>query len=143
MTYRRIVILLMLVGGACLLLGGMAGMYSLYEASQACGRTTGTVRRIQTKRIYRSRKIRYESRMQVCYQTPRYGKLVVSTENYNPFRSEGDEVLVWYHPDRPREIRLPWSECAVWGLLIAAGLTGICIGIVARKEPPPTKDANE
>lgn len=123
-----IIALLVLIVGIFLLGEGTAGLYSLYTASQNYERTVGVVRKFQTKRIYRYRKMRYESRMQVVYPTTRYGELSVSKISYWPFRSVGDKLMIWYHPDHPYEIRFPKSECILWAFLIVFGL--ICIIVV-------------
>lgn len=130
----RIFSLLLLVVGTFLLLGGAGGFVSLYMASQKYEHTTGVIRDYQTRKIYRYRKIRYESQMLISYPTDRYGDLLVTRTSYPPFRSKGDKLPVWYHPDHPREIRLPNSECMLWGLLAVAGLIGIYGGWACRKD---------
>ena len=63
----RIFSLLLLVVGTFLLLGGAGGFVSLYMASQKYEHTTGVIRDYQTRKIYRYRKIRYESQMLISY----------------------------------------------------------------------------
>lgn len=127
---NQIIALLVLVVGIFLFGGGTVGLYSLYTASQNYERTVGVVRKFQTKRIYRYRKMRYESRMQVVYPTTRYGEMSVSKISHWPFRSVGDKLTIWYRPDRPHEIRLPKSECMLWGSLVVLGLICIYSGII-------------
>lgn len=125
MTRIKIVMILMIAVGAVLLLVGVCGAYSLHAAAGDYERTTGTVRRIQTTRIYRQKKLRYDSKMWISYSTARYGELTAVVTSHCPFRSEGDKVVVWYRPDRPRDILRPRAELITDGLLAAAGL--ICL----------------
>lgn len=130
----RMVSLLMLAVGVLFLLGGVGGFASLCIASQNYEHTTGVIRKYQTKRVHRFRKIRYKSEMLIGYPTPKYGEMFVSRASYWPFRSEGDRLPVWYHPEHPRDIRLPNSECLLWGFLTVSGLIVIYVGTRLRKE---------
>lgn len=124
----QIIVLFLLVVGGFLFLGGIVGLSSLFIASKDCETTTGVVKKYQSKRVYRHRKIRYENEMLICYSTPRYGDLYVSEKSYCPFRKVGDEVTVWYHPEHPREIRLLVLECCIWGVLLVFGVLCIAAG---------------
>ena len=64
----QIIALLLLISGIVLLGGGVWGFYSLYAISHRYEHTTGIIRTLQTKKIYRYRKIRYKKEMQICYQ---------------------------------------------------------------------------
>ena len=56
----QIIALLLLISGIVLLGGGVWGFYSLYAISHRYEHTTGIIRTLQTKKIYRYRKIRYK-----------------------------------------------------------------------------------
>mgnify|MGYP000321738794 FL=1 len=71
--------------------------------------------------------------MQIAYSTDKYGDLFATRISYWPLRSVGDKVSVWYHPHRPHEIRLPESECMLWGLLVASGFICMCGSVVFWK----------
>jgi len=129
----QIIVLLLLVVGGFLFLGGIAGLSSLFIASKDCESTTGVVKKYDRKRVYRHRKIRYESTMLVSYSTPKYGEMHVYKKSHCPFREVGDELTVWYDRNRPEAIRLPVSESSLYGTLVVFGLLGICGGICYRK----------
>ena len=121
----QIIALLLLISGIVLLGGGVWGFYSLYAISHRYEHTTGIIRTLQTKKIYRYR--------QIAYSTDKYGDLFATRISYWPLRSVGDKVSVWYHPHRPHEIRLPESECMLWGLLVASGFICMCGSVVFWK----------
>lgn len=129
----QIIVLLLLVVGGFLFLGGIVGLSSLIIALKDCETTTGVVKKYNRKRIYRRRKIRYESEMLICYPTLKYGDMYVYEKSHNPFRKVGDELTVWYYRDRPEKIRLPASESSLYGTLVVFGLLGICGGVYCRK----------
>ena len=129
----QIIALLLLISGIVLLGGGVWGFYSLYAISHRYEHTTGTIRTLQIQKIYRYRKIRYKKEMQIAYSTDKYGDLFATRISYWPLRSVGDKVSVWYHPHRPHEIRLPESECMLWGLLVASGFICMCGSVVFWK----------
>lgn len=133
MTHQRIIVLFMFIVGGLLILGGVGGFYSLYKASQTYERTTGVVLKLRTKRVYRHRKYVYDTDMLVRYPTVRYGEVSASTKSYNPFRREGDGFLLWYNPDAPRDIRLPFSDCVLWGFLVASGAICVFGGVLMRR----------
>lgn len=130
----RAISLLMLVAGAFLLLGGVVGFASLYTASKEYESATGIVQDVQSKVEYRHRKRRYKNKMQISFPTLKYGEQRITCESYWPFRSKGDELTVWYHPDRPWESRLPGSESVLWGVLVASGVICIYGGLAVRKK---------
>ena len=107
--HSQLIAILLLVVGVCLFLGGVAGLGSLYMVSKNCESTTGVVKKYDRKRVYRHRKIRYESTMLVSYSTPKYGEMHVYKKSHCPFREVGDELTVWYDRNRPEAIRLPVS----------------------------------
>lgn len=131
--HSQLIAILLLVVGVCLFLGGVAGLGSLYMASKDCESTTGVVKKYDRKRVYRHRKIRYESTMLVSYSTPKYGEMHVYKKSYCPFREVGDELTVWYDRNRPEAIRLPVSESILFGTLVVFGVLCTYGGICYRK----------
>ena len=130
--HLKVGILLAYIVGSLLLLGGISGFYSLYLASQSYETTTAVITKLQKKKEYRSRKVRYNYTIWISYPTQKYGNLSASQTTHNPFLQVGDELTVWYHPERPREIRLPASECWLWTLLTGFGLLCIYGGFYFR-----------
>lgn len=130
--HLKVGILLAYIVGSLLLLGGISGLYSLYLASQSYETTTAVITKLQKKKEYRSRKVRYNYTIWISYPTQKYGNLSASQTTHNPFQQVGDELTVWYHPERPREIRLPASECWLWTLLTGLGLLCIYGGFYFR-----------
>ena len=90
----QIIALLLLISGIVLLGGGVWGFYSLYAISHRYEHTTGIIRTLQTKKIYRYRKIRYKKEMQIAYSTDKYGDVFATRISYWPLRSVGDKVSV-------------------------------------------------
>lgn len=105
--HLKVGILLAYIVGSLLLLGGISGFHSLYLASQSYETTTAVITKLQKKKEYRSRKVRYNYTIWISYPTQKYGNLSTSQTTHNSFQQVGDELTVWYHPERPREIRLP------------------------------------
>ena len=130
--HLKVGILLAYIVGSLLLLGGISGFYSLYLASQSYETTTAVITKLQKKKEYRSRKVRYNYTIWISYPTQKYGNLSASQTTHNPFQQVGDELTVWYHPERPSEIRLPASECWLWTLLTGLGLLCIYGGFYFR-----------
>ena len=130
--HLKVGILLAYIVGSLLLLGGISGFYSLYLASQSYETTTAVITKLQKKKEYRARKVRYNYTIWISYPTQKYGNLSASQTTHNPFQQVGDELTVWYHPERPREIRLPASEFWLWTLLTGLGLLCIYGGFYFR-----------
>mgnify|MGYP000202746276 FL=1 len=130
--HLKVEILLAYIVGSLFLLSGISGFYSLYLASQSYETTTAVITKLQKKKEYRSRKVRYNYTIWISYPTQKYGNLSASQTTHNPFQQVGDELTVWYHPERPREIRLPASECWLWTLLTGLGLLCIYGGFYFR-----------
>lgn len=122
------------IAGSLLLIGGMSGFCSLYLASQHYEQTTAVVEQLQVKKTYHHRKLRYNHTMWISYPTHRYGKLSTSTDSYYPFRRTGDELIIWYHPEQPREIRFPKSECWFSGILLGCDLLILYAGVYSSKK---------
>lgn len=136
--HPQLLIFLLLVVGGFLFLGGAVGLTDLYIASKDCESTTGIVKKYDRKRVFRHRKIRYESEILISYPTPQYGDMHVYQRSYCPFRKVGDELTVWYYRERPEKIRLPFSESILFGTLVVFGLLctygGICYRKAAKNE---------
>lgn len=133
MVHRIIIVFLLWMVGISSIMGGLWGMKNLYQDAQTHVQTTGEVKKVETQKIYRYRKIRYKQEMVVAYSTERYGELYVTVPSYYPFRKAGDQLVVWYHPDHPRDICFPKSECWLWGSLLGVGLLLVGAGIWGRK----------
>ena len=74
-TRIRIIPWVMLVVGFILLSAGVAELYPLCRAARNCHHTVGIVQRVETKKNYRHRKLRYDTEMTVIYSTEKYGLL--------------------------------------------------------------------
>lgn len=133
MVHYRVMLVFLWVMGIGLLLGGIWELTILYEASQTYERSVGKIENVRTQKVYRNRKPRYNHEMKISYSTSRYGVLYTSKRYYWPFRTLGDEVRVWYHPERPRDICFPEEDGAFGGLLLILGLTVVWCGIYAVK----------
>ena len=69
--------------------------------------------------------------MLISYETERFGKLYTTMESYYPFRKVKDELTLWYDPNKPRNIKLPFSEIA-WALIfIPLGIGSILLSLMA------------
>lgn len=132
-TRIRIIPWVMLVVGFILLSAGVAELYPLCRAARNCHHTVGIVQRVETKKNYRHRKLRYDTEMTVIYSTEKYGDLSVTRTSHWPFTRKGDEISVWYHPERPREVHLPVSEGVFGGGLVVIGALCIYGGCFFRK----------
>lgn len=104
-----------------MILGSLYGFFSLYRTSGTFEHTVAVVQRIDTRKVYRHRKIRYESEMLLAYPTERYGMLYTSQRNYWPFRETGDRLSLLYDPKHPRNIRLSGAEIFLWSVLLIVG----------------------
>ena len=78
----RIIPWVMLVVGFILLSGGVAELYPLCRAARNCHHTVGIVQRVETKKNYRHRKLRYDTEMTVIYSTEKYGDLSVTRTSH-------------------------------------------------------------
>lgn len=84
-TRIRIIPWVMLVVGFILLSAGVAELYPLCRAARNCHHTVGIVQRVETKKNYRHRKLRYDTEMTVIYSTEKYGDLSVTRTSHWPF----------------------------------------------------------
>ncbi|CRF35592.1 hypothetical protein BRSU_2757 [Brachyspira suanatina] len=111
--------------GILLILGAISGFFSIFIASKKYVHTVCIVKQYNTKKVYKSRKLRYENTMLISYETERYGTLYTTLKSYYPFRKVGDKLTLWFDPNKPKNIKLPFSESCIYMLLIVSG--SICI----------------
>ncbi|WP_420535850.1 hypothetical protein [Brachyspira intermedia] len=121
----KIIKVIILAAGILLILGAIVGFVSIFIASKKYVHTVCIVEQYNSKKVYKSRKLRYENTMLISYETERYGTLYTTLKSYYPFRKVGDELALWFDPNKPRNIKLPFSESCVYILLIVSG--SICI----------------
>lgn len=124
----KIIKVIILAAGILLILGAIAGFVSIFIASKKYVHTVCIVEQYNSKKVYKSRKLRYENTMLISYETERYGKLYTTLKSYYPFRKAGDELALWFDPNKPRNIKLPFSEGCIWISLIVSGLICIYVG---------------
>ena len=106
-------------------------------------KTIGIVEKYETKRVYKHGKNKYESTMLISYETERFGKLYTSMESYYPFRKVKDKLTLWYDPNKPRNIKLPFSEIA-WALIfIPIGIGSILLSSMAITKAVTIKKKNK
>lgn len=134
MAYRTIMIFFLWIVGLLFIVGGLWGIGNLFQNAKTYVQTTGEVKEVCTRKVYRYRKIRYKQEMTVGYTTGRFGELYTTVPSYYPFRKAGDRLLVWYHPERPREICFPISEGCFWGGFLLGGLLSVGGGIWSWKK---------
>ena len=72
--------------------------------------------------------------MLISYETDKYGTLYTTLKSYYPFRKVGDKLALWYDPNEPRNIKLPFSEGILYILDTALGLIFISFGIYIVKK---------
>ncbi|MEI0447825.1 hypothetical protein R4J03_12320 [Brachyspira intermedia] len=121
----KIIKVIILAAGILLILGAIAGFVSIFIASKKYVHTVCIVEQYNSKKVYKSRKLRYENTMLISYETERYGTLYTTLKSYYPFRKVGDKLALWFDPNKPRNIKLPFSESCIYVLLIVSG--SICI----------------
>lgn len=112
-TRIRIIPWVMLVVGFILLSAGVAELYPLCRAARNCQHTVGIVQRVETKKNYRHRKLRYDTEMTVIYSTEKYGDLSVTRTSHWPLR--GREMRFQYgiiQNVQERFICLSRKECS-------------------------------
>ena len=93
------------------------------------------VERIESERVYKYRKMRWEYRVDVRYETVEFGEMYASKEVYLTLgMREGGEIALLYNPEYVREVRFPVHEGCLYGFFSAVGLGIAWIGFVLRKE---------
>lgn len=128
MKSKFIILLLLLIGGISFLIGSY-GLYVLYDKSGNMVHTTGIVTDINKDRIYRQRKFRYKTTARVQYKVDLYDTNIRKRLR-NPFISEGSEVTLWYNPEVPTEVIIPFDDGWVWGCSWIGGALCIIVGVV-------------
>lgn len=126
---------------ACFLIGfvmlalGIGGFISLGMIVKDWTPARGVVERIESERVYKYRKMRWEHRVDVRYETVEFGEMNASKEVHLTLgMDKGDEVALLYNPDYVREVRFPVREGWLYGFFSAGGLGIAWIGFVLRKE---------
>ena len=77
----------------------------------------GVVERIESERVYKYRKMRWEHRVDVRYETVEFGEMYTSKEVYLTFgMCEGGEIALLYNPEYVREVRFPVHEGCLHGM---------------------------
>ena len=96
--------------GIVLTLNGVAGLFSFIDTKNYI-HTVGVVEECdRRKRVYKSGETRYEKTMVISYEADNHGTLYATLRSYYPFRKVGDELPLWYDPDEPSNIKLPFSD---------------------------------
>mgnify|MGYP003397740053 CR=1 FL=1 len=133
MKQKVVGFVLLFVGVISILLASY-GLYSLYDKSESMEHTVGFVKYLDTKRIHRYRKIRYENTAQISYDTKRYGNMYVGVKLYNPFIFQGDSISVWYSPERPEKIVIPMDDGIIYAFIVASGLLCLVLGVICVRK---------
>ena len=119
--------------GIILTLNGVAGLFSFINTKNYI-HTVGVVEECdRRKRLYKSGETRYEKTMVISYEADKYGTLYTTLKSYYPFRKAGDKMPLWYDADKPREIKLPFSDSILYILSTVLGLGLISLGIYILK----------
>ena len=115
--------------GIVLTLNGAAGLFSFIDTKNYI-HTVGVVEECdRRKRLYKSGETRYEKTMVISYEADKYGTLYATIRSYYPFRKVGDELTLWYDPDDPSNIKLPFSDGISFILSIVIGSLIIHFGL--------------
>lgn len=102
--------ILIFFAGIVLTLDGVRGLFSFINTKNYI-HTVGVVEEFGIKkRVYESGKIRYKNSMVISYEADNHGTLYATLRSYYPFRKVGDELPLWYDPDEPKNIKLPFSD---------------------------------
>ena len=132
-TNKIIVKISVCFAGIVLTLIGMIGFFSFIGTKNYI-HTVGVVEQYNRKRVYKYRKTRYESTMVISYKTDKYGTLYTTLKSYYPFRKVGDKMPLWYDADKPRDIKLPFSDSILYIFSTVLGLGLISFGIYILKK---------
>ena len=128
---------------ACFLIGfvmlalGIGGFISLGMIVKDWNPARGVVERIESERVYKYRKMRWEHRVDVRYETVEFGEMYTSKEVYLTFGiREGGEIALLYNPEYVRkEGRLPCftirNMCARY---VSPCTKAACTGSSARSD---------
>ena len=129
----KIIKIAVFVLGILLILSGITGLASIVIVSKTYVHTVCIVEQHNSEKVYKSGKLRHQNTMIISYETEKYGKLYAKLKSHYPFRKVGDKLPLWFDPNKPRNIKLPFSESCIGILLIVSGLVFIYIGILIVK----------
>ena len=120
--------------GIVLTLNGIAGLFSFINTKNYI-HTVGVVEECdRRKRVYKSGETRYEKTMVISYEADNHGTLYATLRSHYPFRKVGDELPLWYDPDEPSNIKLPFSDGISYILSIVIGSLIIHFGLYIIKK---------
>lgn len=109
-NFSIIKIIAIYFSGIVLTLNGVAGLFSFIDTKNYI-HTVGVVEECdRRKMVYKSGETRYEKTMVISYEADNHGTLYATLRSYYPFRKVGDEFPLWYDPDKPENIKLPFSD---------------------------------
>ncbi|MEI0748974.1 DUF3592 domain-containing protein [Brachyspira pulli] len=109
-NFSIIKIIAIYFSGIVLTLNGVAGLFSFIDTKNYI-HTVGVVEECdRRKRVYKSGETRYEKTMVISYEADNHGTLYATLRSYYPFRKVGDELPLWYDPNEPSNIKLPFSD---------------------------------
>ncbi|ASJ22787.1 hypothetical protein BHAMNSH16_07405 [Brachyspira hampsonii] len=131
---KKIYRIIIFIAGIFLFAGGIIGIFSIFIGTKNYIHTVCIVEQYNSKKVYKHRKIRYENTMVISYDTDKYGKLYTTLKSYYHFRKVGDKLILWYNHEKPRDIKLPFSECILYTLFILFGLIFISLYIITIKK---------
>ena len=119
--------------GILLILGGIKRLADVVIVSKTYVHTACIVEQHNSEKVYKSGKLRHQNTMVISYETEKYGKLYTTLKSHYPFRKVGDKLPLWFDPNKPRNIKLPFSESCIGISLIVSGLVLIYLGIFIVK----------
>ena len=128
----KVIIFLLLFIGSISFVAGSYSLYSLYDKSNKMEHTVGVVTHLKTERTYRHRKICYKRTARIQYETKLYSTHL-RIQLHNPFIFQGNEISLWYYPDRREEVVIPSEEGFIWGCTWIFGAFCLFLGIVIVK----------
>lgn len=129
---------LLIITGLAILGGGIYGLNSILQAENTYEHTTGIVKDVSCKKVYkyRKRKIKYE--ILILYNTNKYGELAYHlNSSVFFFLRKGHKINLLYHPKHPHEVRFPIYEKVLWITLSALGIiiiAGTYILVIRKKK---------
>lgn len=128
-NFSIIKIIAIYFSGIVLTLNGVAGLFSFIDTKNYI-HTVGVGEECdRRKRVYKSGETRYEKTMVISYEADNHGTLYATLRSYYPFRKVGDELPLWYDPDKPENIKLPFSHGISFIFSTALGLILIRFGL--------------
>lgn len=132
MKSKTIIALLFIVGGISFLLG-LYCCYSMYEKSCHLEHTRGIVKEMRVHKVYKHRKMRRIQEAVINYDTNKYGNYQISMRLSNPLIFQGTELTIWYNPERPEHVVIPYEDGLTWIMLLGFGLLCLVLGAIGVK----------